>query len=790
MSFISTVDDFMDTQKKQGKKRLGSNPPLVQGARYLNDRSLMCKGLQPNLKLIEGFQDQTGTNKHVVAGLTHATDKDDVNFRQPVFSENTKEWGELIAMQKSLKDVQTEFKSRVQDYITQARGQKVAHQTCLKKCDNENNIDSKSACQYGCNIGYFANQGPNARRVGNEQGQKLAPPAAAVLAEIFGSVAGSAVAAVAMPGMIAGGAAAGISAENFQGREGFSPGAPETTGGGSADAGNNNYTMGYYGTTGTGKQNTASDTNAQRAIGGTQINKLLGNVPVHDDGTAVPGQPSSGDSLGKVQGYQLFSGYKYHNMTPQESLDQYPNSMAGLRAQAVNTANIKLMLSKQIDSGSLTDQMAAANLNSTNIGDYMTKLRSQWKTVFQKACGYGIGGVANSDGAKFAGHTQHCTSFVPTAEGRSSFYSQQNPNAPSFTNPGPNGDPYTVTSQGVIAPNAFTSKPVALANVGKLGCDTPIPSSYSSATGLGGSGFCECKDGTFRYVDAGHPTFTCNQACAPQNAGTTKSGPLYHNSKNWKPALPYTPNASQAQTLPFLQKGSMPGKFVGGKGSQPPACSSGMVQQGDLRTVQSQNNPPAWNVCGWWGAGPCSVQSSKPGWWGMLTETATRINIPPSEQLGRDCRYPKPSGYQKPLVDNIGKLKKLQTAQQLVDTCSGGSSPDAPYGNIHLDYLEIKVLGLVMLKKAAILYDAIKQSYSGSNAATLKQTAEGKELLKNLSVYERAFKALRAQKSKEMVIQGMLEDVRLKKGSVHISYYLWFALAIAGAGLVIKKLNN
>mgnify|MGYP001190650697 CR=1 FL=1 len=179
---------------------------------------------------------------------------------------------EASMIQNSINDVKTELTSRVQDFIVQAKGQNTAHQACLKKCNDQTNVDSKSACQYGCNVGYFANQGPNVRRMGNTEGNKLAPPAAAVLAEVF-----SGAALTAVGGAIGLGATIGLASEGFQGREGFEPGAPSTTGGGNPNVGNDtSAVMGTYGTTGYGKQLIGDDSNIQRALGGRKINTLLG----------------------------------------------------------------------------------------------------------------------------------------------------------------------------------------------------------------------------------------------------------------------------------------------------------------------------------------------------------------------------------------------------------------------------------------------------------------------------------------------------------------------------------
>ena len=167
MSFQSAVDDFMAIRKKQGRRQLKYNPPLRQGQTYLKDRSRMCSGLQSNLKLIEGFQDQNGTNKHVVAGLTHGTQKDNVNFRKPVQRENTKEFAELVQMQKSLNTVSTEWTSRLDDFIIQSQGQTKALAQCIKDCKKQSDVDTISACQYGCTVGHFANSGATTRSTGN-----------------------------------------------------------------------------------------------------------------------------------------------------------------------------------------------------------------------------------------------------------------------------------------------------------------------------------------------------------------------------------------------------------------------------------------------------------------------------------------------------------------------------------------------------------------------------------------------------------------------------------------------
>ena len=799
MSFQSAVDDFMAIRKKQGRRQLKYNPPLRQGQTYLKDRSRMCSGLQSNLKLIEGFQDQNGTNKHVVAGLTHGTQKDNVNFRKPVQRENTKEFAELVQMQKSLNTVSTEWTSRLDDFIIQSQGQTKALAQCIKDCKKQSDVDTISACQYGCTVGHFANSGATTRSTGNPAtpGKAWAAPWWADLVMGIADVASAAV-----------GAADVMALAQAEAAKGFVPAQGlNTTGGGSPNVGpqegfsSSNTKFGSYGPQGYGKQQLNQSAAAQRARAGNQINALL-------DGGTLMAPAMHKDSYNMVT-----KSWSMEVPSPTAADIQAGNSQIAIRATAINNATAKL--SRQIEINPIVNRMAATNIDATNLGKSMENLRSHWKNIFTKACSFGIGG--GTSGAKFAGHTQHCRSWTTTREGRSGFYSQTNPQKPKWANPGPGGAPYTVDANGKIL--SLIEKETQLANVGQ-GCDLPIQDTLS--------GFCECQDGSFKYADKGHGGgWTCNQACAPENASKTASGLLYHNTGSWKlpTKMSYTPTAQQQTAWPYqIKRGDAasvaqaagqallnrcgadgdPGdipmgddcnsvfqEYVnrGPTALESGSCPSGLQQMGPKEVISTQPGVRLNEVYkvfsdDYWKIGPLSSDQDH-GHASPNTYQLPAVNV-----MATNCRLPVPGGYYKPPTTGPVKLTALPTRAALVDACDGGNSPDAPYGNIQLDMLEIKVLGLVMIKKAAILYEAIKQSYSGSNAAALKRTAAGRSLLKNMAIYEKAFKYLRNVKRKNMIIDGMLEDVRLKKGSLHISYYLWFALAIAGAGLVIKKLNN
>jgi len=763
MSFTSALDDFMSIKKKQGKNKLSYNPPLSQGKTYLNDRSKMCHQLSGNLKLIEGFQDQTGVNKNVVAGLTHATDTYDKDFIQPVIDENKSELQQLEEMQQSYDATQTAWAQQFQHVMTLAKGQPAEIKNCLENCKSKKGTDLISSCMLGCNTGHFASKGPTSRATENPGG----PPAWAFLAD----------AAMATdPALLAGGVVASVA-------EGFTVGAPATAGGGQPDTGSR--VMGTYGPTGFGKPENG------RQIGGQAVNTLLASNPVKGDFNLL----------------KQFNNTHGWNFTKGDPHEDNPNGLFAIQKNAMASAAANL--SSQLGDSPLVQQMANTNVGAANIGPYLDKMEDSWKNVFKKSCQIGIGGFGqvqtgdtSVNSGPFAGHTQYCTSWVNTAEGRSGYYDQK-----------AGKTAYSVDSSGNQKP--FIVGNIPLANQPPSGCDTVIPASRSSDSKIGGSGYCICSDGTKKgYADKGHGSFTCNQVCASLNKDVAGSGPLYHNTANWTPQssgkpLAYNPSSAAATKPPYLFTGSMPAGSAGGQGSQPPNCPNGMTG-GEPYHYKSKNNKKmcrTWFLDGGWKNVP---PDSKGSCGGIFTITKGLQTVPPSVQLARKCALTKPPGYDKAMVDNLSTYKKLPTQSELLQSCSGqegftsaspsagsdsadasgGSGGDPPYQNIYIDILKLKVLGLVLQQKGAIIYKAVAEAYGGSKAAALKSTASGQSILKNMSKYRDAYQQLRSQKNKKLLTSGMYEDVRLKKKSVDISYLIWFALAISGTALVIKKLNN
>lgn len=755
MSFKTAFDDFMDYKKTQDRNSLPQNIPLHQGRTYLRDRGKICNGLKKNLTLIEGFDDQGSSN--VVAGETHNPDTYNTDYRAPVRNRNKKEFDELEKMQNSFFATQSAWKDQYQHVITLVQGQPVEMQKCLTVCKDKKDIDSISACMYGCNTGKFAMSGAT-QRVTQDPGP---PPTWALFADALAVLAGPVLAEIA-PELVTGVIGATVSDST----EGFTTQAPQTTGQASDSIPDNVKVMGTYGPTGYGK-GTDGKVQASQAI-----NNMLAS------------KPKKGD-FNLLKQFDNTHGWNFTKGDPQQT---NPSGLFSIKENATATAAFNL--SKTLSNDPLVIQMQNTNIDATNIGPYVEKLRSNWKGIFDNSCKVAIGGFGNVqtgttsvNSGPFAGHSQNCKSWVNTAEDRSGYYNTISGN-----------QPFTVNSQGIKQP--FSATPIPLANVAPKGCDAVIPGSRSSDTQLGGSGYCICADGTKAgFVDNNHASFTCNEACAPQNKSLHKQ-PLYHNTKNWKPALPYNTyhgsktvtNAAEAASgskasAPFLQCGNLikqsNGTYVPGP---VPECPNGMEAAPWPVSADPTCGYESWDrqrrkcegfmgIC-WFG-----------GWVGEDRDAGS------ATAKGQRCRYTSPAGYNKPAVDNIGKLGKLPTQSQLLDSCSGGDG-DTPYQNLYLDMLQLKVLGLVMQQKAAIIYKVIKESYSGSRATALKRTEVGTSILKNMKLYESSYKNYRAQQNKRHQTDGMFEDIMLKSKSTNISYYLWFALAMSGMGLVIKQLSK
>ena len=70
-----------------------------------------------------------------------------------------------------------------------------------------------------------------------------------------------------------------------------------------------------------------------------------------------------------------------------------------------------------------------------------------------------------------------------------------------------------------------------------------------------------------------------------------------------------------------------------------------------------------------------------------------------------------------------------------IETCSS-----VPYESTYIDILELNLLGYLLEQKGGNNLQNNKESYSGSRAATLKNSAVIKKILKNMKIYESAYK--------------------------------------------------
>ena len=104
--------------------------------------------------------------------------------------------------------------------------------------------------------------------------------------------------------------------------------------------------------------------------------------------------------------------------------------------------------------------------------------------MFDSACAYGVGATGEGGQGK---RSQYCKGWQETKGGTSGFYG-----------------------------NGRLGKFVPMDSA--AACDTPIEAGQL-IDGAGVSGYCVCKDGRkVAYADEGHPIFTCNDMCAPENA--------------------------------------------------------------------------------------------------------------------------------------------------------------------------------------------------------------------------------------------------------------------------------
>ena len=817
-----------------------------QGKQYLVDKEKTYRRVKPNLDLIEGFD-----NKHD----NKVTDRNKVEIK------------ELEDMQNSYNTLMSKWGHQYKIVLKHIKNPQM--KKCVKHCLTENNIDKQSACLLGCSTGKFANSSVD-QRITNPNdptdviaqsdavvemipflGPFLAmaqdsemhaedditashrPPSNSTLVENFESKTNNNSTDAATAAFDA-----DIGLENgYNTKIGATVNAPKTYYGG-AEGGSG--AMGSYGPNGyddVGKKTT-----------GDMINRYLASDPEYGD-----------------QYYYDTSTGRGGNIVEETDSTGYNTNPGGLRAigQSAMTA-VVAQVSQNFGNQPLVKQMEATNVDKEVLDSYLNQMRATWKNMLEASCKSGIGGFGKTgpfnevDTKQFAGHTQHCSAWVNTAENRSGYPFNKK------------GKPFTVDLGGDKTP--FKLNTIPLSNVSPYGCDTPIPGGRSSNDVVGGAGYCICENGKKIYADGGHPSFTCNAVCAPENENLKPL--LYHNTKNWEAPQGFS-YGKWVQGNPIIYNTS---KVEGG-------CSSGYTlerhdgqeNQGDVcKNKEGKTAAPdgcaiqkkapysvVWGTGGGWPeppGQPCRVRSAaseeveKQGgdfskdttgsFCGTFNKKVTgdkyrfgddgvnhtvrytAINNPPpcptgmvvesgypkksinckkedthtrntfgedttitklGEVLGyeRKCKYAAPPGYDKPLINHISKIKPLPTQEDLKETCSS-----VPFESTYIDILELNLLGYLLQQKAAVIYKTIRESYSGSRAAALKNSAVGKKILKNMNIYEKAYKKLQADKSKKGIMSALFEDVSLKKGSTNISYYIWLTLAIGGTAFALRRFNS
>lgn len=836
-----------------------------QGKQYLLDRKKTYRIIQPELNLIENFESKEVEN---INKLEH----EQLEYMQQNYKLLLKKW-------------EKQYK-KVINYVKEPNLKK-----CIAKCLRHENIDKRSACLYGCNIGKFANSSVDQRitadkppdvikkRYDDTMGASLGllffvamhnrdediakdrlsstvhPRPGSVIIENFETDAAKGIDVA--DGLTSDG-------QSYTTRKWAGANAPQTIANGenyneviqtghnlcNADYGSQNAPPGvklqacpYKGQICRGLELDQSYTFFGDKIwngwGNCYSAKPMGSYG--PDGKSEVGKKKTGDMINSYLSsdpeYDT-SQYYYDTNTEQWGEDGQggyvvkdgvddeasanlinPNGIQAIKYTAL--ADLAIKTTQKFKDQPIVKQMELSNVDQKQFDIYLNKMRSEWRNMFISSCKAGIGGfgktgVNNSiDTKEFAGYTQHCKSWVNTNENRSGYYSNKGVDSIGNTIP---LKASTIELKNVSS-SEMDSRPMS-------GCDTPIPGVRASDDVVGGSGYCICADGSLKgYADSGHQAFTCNQVCSPENQGMPSL--LYHDSTAWSapPGFSYrkwAPGNIRADTKSkvlsnnqaYAVNNNTTGRFCGtfdvdymiegksGKaydvvwGSEyvknynavnnPPACPTGMVKDGEVGLSPYCNS---------------EKQIDEDQFMGIRTGKLTkRGGAPPEEALAdlaakmkdgtsvpgyeRRCKY-DPVGYTTKPVNHIDKLKKMPLKNELLNACS-----TSKYEDLYLDILELNLLGFLADTKAAIIYKAIKETYSGSNATNLKKTELGRQIFKNMAIYEKAYNKLRKRKNIQGLTSALLEDVGLKKGSNDISYYIWLTMAAGAAALALTKYNS
>ena len=389
----------------------------------------------------------------------------------------------------------------------------------------------------------------------------------------------------------------------------------------------------------------------------------------------------------------------------------------------------------------LTQLEGAGQLNPTMS---QSTLYNLWQTFYKKACSDAIG--TNPSGRSIGAGSavsavdkrqRYCSGWQETLGGTSGFWG--------------NG------KLGEFIPMDSAAA-----------CDTPIEVD-NLANNTGKSGYCVCADGRkVGYSDAGHPAFTCNELCAPQNKNavgigghkttTTPSAPFYNNPDNWSKKTPCKP-------CPGLEKHWSLSHQQSVCASAGPGCCT-------------FNDEAITNTCD---------ESGKSSYCeGSYCPTPPGDNTPESQQVNN---YFSPN------------ITPLPTTAQLIQECEDQMAAFAPQGikgntgqptnnSLYSAILALGKLETKLEQQAEAIYTKIKSSSMSRNQIALTRTSAGQSLLKHLDMYETIYRRLHATEQKQLNMAAIAEDIQLKVGSANITYIVWFILAMSSMFLVIKHLRK
>lgn len=806
---------------------------MQQGIQYRIDKNKTYRIIQPNLSLIENFESRE------------------------VEDLNKKEHNQLEYMQHNYNMLSERLSQQYKKILTYIKDPdfKKCRETCLTKGDT----DSKSACLYGCNIGKFANSTVDQRITAGKPVDEIASDVEALMIATLGFGFGEAalkhnlhveddlspsvhpqdVGAVIVEHFdVKANAAKSIGLSQGLGRPSYSTrkwdgiNAPHTTAGGqdynqvkytdnsscNADYGSLNAPTGvklkacphpgemcmgvnpdsWFGPWFLGDGSCRS-TPEMGAYGPDRLNGTGNKVAGDMINTALASDPEYGskyyfDTKTNAGGYEVEE--TVNNLTSANNVN--PQGMSTINYNAI--AELALQTSNNFKNQTVVKQMEATNVDSKTFDKYLNQMRVTWRNMFISSCKAGIGGFGNTglnnniDTGEFSGYTQYCKSWVNTKENRSGYYSKTGVDAKGNITP--------LKSTTIELKNVTTSD---VTGEPMLGCDAPILSERVDDNVVGGSGYCICADGSPKgYADSGHPVFTCNEVCSPENKDMSPL--LYHNSASWlaPPGFSYskwTPGNIRYDTKKknlganrvYAEANNTTGRSCGTFNidrsiapkdkkiegayeynydavNDPPECPTGMTQDGPVKlSVYCESS--------------LQVDKVRDGI-GIDTGVLNSKDQTYAQGYQRKCIY-KPPGFAVKPVNSIDKIIPMPTKMELLNSCS-----NVRYENVFLDILKLKLLTFLINKKASIIYKTIKESYSGSRATVLKQSELGKQILKNMTKYEKIYNKLRSDVNSQGLISALLEDVGLKKGSNYISYYMWFTLALGASALALNRFNS